>query len=82
MKRLYDLLLSMVAVCMTFSSCSDDTVTKTPLQVPVVSEGTKTVSTIAFSWTPVEGASQYAYELYDADDRQVSGYGGVTSATS
>ena len=82
MKRLYDLLLSMVAVCMTFSSCSDDTVTKTPLQVPVVSEGVKTVSTIAFSWTPVEGASQYAYELYDADDRQVSGYGGVTSATS
>ena len=82
MKRLYYLLLSMAAVCMTLSSCSDDTVTKTPLQAPVVSEGAKTVSTISFSWAPVEGASQYAYELYDADDKQVSGYGGVTTATS
>ena len=72
----------MAAVCMTLSSCSDDTVTKTPLQAPVVSEGAKTVSTISFSWAPVEGASQYAYELYDADDKQVSGYGGVTTATS
>lgn len=82
MKRLYYLLLLAIAsVCTTLTSCSDDVV-KTPLQAPVVSEGTKTVSTLSFSWAPVEGASQYAYELYDADDKLVSGYGGVTTATS
>ncbi len=72
----------MAVAITTLTACSDDTVTKTPLQAPVVSEGVKTVSTIAFSWAPVEGASQYAYELYDTDDKLVSGYGGVTSATS
>ena len=37
-----------------FTSCSDDDL-KTPLQQPSLMEGVKTVSSIAFSWEPVEG---------------------------
>lgn len=62
-----------------FTSCSDDDL-KTPLQQPSLMEGVKTVSSIAFSWEPVEGASQYAYELYDTNEQVV--LGGVTNTTS
>lgn len=63
-----------------FTSCSDDDDLKTPLQQPSLMEGVKTVSSIAFSWEPVEGASQYAYELYDTNEQVV--LGGVTNTTS
>ena len=53
-----------------FTSCSDDDDLKTPLQQPSLMEGVKTVSSIAFSWEPVEGASQYAYELYDRSEER------------
>ena len=63
----------------SLSSCSDDE-TKTPLAQPTVTEGAKTVSSLSFNWEPVAGASQYAYELYDADGNVV--LGAVTTTTT
>ena len=81
-KKIYSLILWMVAMCTMFSACSDSSVEKTPLQAPVISEGGKTVSSLSFSWSPVEGASQYAYELYDAQGSVVDGCAGITNTTS
>lgn len=80
MKKIYSILLLLVMVCMGFSSCSSDDVVKTPLEAPTLSAGETKVSSLAFSWQPVAGASQYAYELYTADGDVV--LGDVTSATS
>lgn len=80
MKKIYSILLLLVMVCMGFSSCSDDDVVKTPLEAPTLTAGETKVSSLAFSWQPVAGASQYAYELYTADGDVV--LGDVTSATS
>lgn len=80
MKKIYSILLLLVMFCMGFSSCSDDDVVKTPLEAPTLSAGETKVSSLAFSWQPVAGASQYAYELYTADGDVV--LGDVTSATS
>lgn len=82
MKKIYRLFLLMAIAGIGFSSCSDDSVEKTPLEAPVISQQDKSVSMLSFSWTAVEGASQYAYELYDANDNLVSGCAGVTTATS
>lgn len=75
-------LLLMAALLLTtaFTACSSDDVVKTQLETPTVTEGDKTVSSLAFNWQAVGGATQYAYELYDADDKVV--LGDVTSATS
>lgn len=64
------------------SSCSDDDdVVKTPLSTTNITEGAKTVSSLNFSWQPIEGATQYAYELKE----KASGtyvLGGITNTTS
>lgn len=60
-------------------SCSDDD-TKTPLAQPTVTESAKTVSSLSFNWDPVQGASQYAYQLFDAEGNVV--LGAVTTTTS
>ena len=77
--RLGMLLVVALFSTVMFTSCSDDDL-KTPLQQPSLMEGVKKVSSIAFSWEPVEGASQYAYELYDTNEQVV--LGGVTNTTS
>lgn len=74
------LLMAAFLLATTFTACSSDDVVKTQLETPAVTEGSKTVSSLAFNWQPVAGASQYAYELYDASDKVVQG--GVTAATS
>lgn len=75
-------LLLMAALLLTtaFTACSSDDVVKTQLETPTVVEGDKTVSSLAFNWQAVSGATQYAYELYGADGKVV--LGDVTSATS
>lgn len=70
----------MTAIVFGLASCSDDEVTKTPLLPTSISEGAKTVSTLAFSWTPVADATQYAYELKDEAGSVV--LGGTTNTTS
>lgn len=73
------LVAALVAVAAT--SCKDiDNLVTTQLASPSVNAGDKSVSTLAFSWTKVEGASQYAYELVDANGNHVTG--GVTTTTS
>ena len=79
-KNLYSIFLMMTAIVLSLTSCSEDEVTKTPLSPTSISEGAKTVSTLAFSWTPVDGATQYAYELKDEAEDVV--LGGTTSTTS
>lgn len=79
-KNLYSIFLMMTAIVLSLASCSDDEVAKTPLSPTSISEGAKTVSTLAFSWTPVDGATQYAYELKDEAEDVV--LGGTTSTTS
>lgn len=74
------LLMATFLFSTTFTACSSDDVVKTQLETPSLTEGDKTVSSLAFSWTPVSGASQYAYELYTEDGTAV--LGDVTSATS
>ena len=74
------LLMATFLFATTFTACSSDDVVKTQLETPSLTEGGKTVSSLAFSWTPVSGASQYAYELYTEDGTAV--LGDVTSATS
>ncbi|MGM9779791.1 MAG: hypothetical protein ACI3ZD_15880 [Prevotella sp.] len=80
-KELYRIFLMMTAIVLGFASCSDDDeVAKTPLSPTAISEGAKTVSTLAFSWTPVADATQYAYELKDEAGTVV--LGGTTNTTS
>ena len=75
------LLMAAFLLTQTLASCSDNaTQETTPLAATTLTAGGKTVSTLAFSWSPVEGASQYAYELFDADGKTV--LGGVTTSTS
>lgn len=80
MKKIHHILFLLVMVCMGLASCSNDDVVKTPLDAPTISAGETKVSSLAFSWQPVNGATQYAYELYDTDGQRV--LGAVTSATS
>lgn len=74
------LLMAALLFATSIVSCSSDDVVKTQLETPTVMEGDKTVSSLAFNWQAVSGATQYAYELYDADNKVV--LGDVTSATS
>lgn len=69
-----------VALTMGITSCSDDEIVKSPLDPTSITEGAKTVSTLSFNWTPVNGATQYAYELSDPNGTVV--LGGITSTTS
>ncbi|MGM9733621.1 MAG: fibronectin type III domain-containing protein [Prevotella sp.] len=80
-KELYRIFLMMTAIVLGLASCSDDDeIAKTPLSPTSISEGAKTVSTLAFSWTPVADATQYAYELKDEAGEVV--LGGTTNTTS
>ena len=74
------LLVAALLLSIAFASCSSDDVVKTQLETPTIVEGNKTVSSLAFNWQAVSGATQYAYELYDADGEVV--LGDVTSAIS
>lgn len=80
MKKIYHILFLALVACMGLASCSSDDVTKTPLDSPSITQGAAKVSSLAFSWKPVSGATQYAYELYNPDG--TVNEGGVTSATS
>ncbi len=73
------LLMAALIGTAALTSCSDDD-TKTALAQPSIAEGAKTVSSLAFSWQPVSGASQYAYELYDNQQNVV--LANVTQTTS
>ncbi len=79
-KELHIIILMLATINFGLTSCSDDDAEKTPLDITSITEGTKTVSSISFSWTPVAGATQYAYELSDAEGTVV--LGGTTNATS
>jgi len=59
MKKIYSILILLVMLCMGFSSCSSDDVEKTPLEAPTLTAGETKVSSLAFNWQPVAGASQY-----------------------
>ncbi len=80
MKKIQYILLLAVMACLSFASCSSDSVVKTPLDTPTIAQGEIHVSSLAFSWQPVSGATQYAYELYAPDGNVVTG--GTTSTTS
>lgn len=80
MKKIYSFLLLLVMTCVGITSCSDDDITKTPLDAPALSAGETKVSSLAFNWQAVNGATQYAYELYDAQEKLVMG--DITSTTS
>ena len=77
--RLAMLIIAALLGTAALTSCSDDD-TKTALAQPTIAEGAKTVSSLAFSWQPVSGASQYAYELYDNQQNLV--LANVTQTTS
>ncbi len=78
-KRLGALLAVALLAVAGLTSCSSDD-TKTPLAAPTLTEGAKTVSSIVFNWQPVDGASQYAYELYDNQGAKVTA--DVTTTTT
>ena len=81
MKKIYQILFFCLLVAsMGLTSCSSDDVEKTPLEAPTLAVGDTKVSSLAFNWQAVSGATQYAYELYDASGKVV--LGDVTSATS
>ena len=80
MKKIYYILLLAVVACMSLVSCDCDDAEKTPLDTPAITAGETKVSSLAFSWQAVNGATQYAYELYDASDNLV--LGDVTTTTS
>lgn len=81
MKKIYQILFFCLLVAsMGLTSCSSDDVEKTPLDAPTLAVGDTKVSSLAFNWQAVSGATQYAYELYDASGNVV--LGNVTSATS
>ncbi len=80
MKKIYHLLFLAIMVCMSLTSCSSDDVVKTPLDTPSIIQGETKVSSLSFSWQAVSGATQYAYELYDANEQLVKG--DVISTTS
>lgn len=71
MKKIYSILFLLIAVSLGFSSCSDDDVVKTQLEAPAISSDITKATSLSFNWQPVAGATQYAYELYDANDNRV-----------
>ena len=80
MKKIYHILFLALVACMSLASCSSsDDVTKTPLDTPSIAQGATKVSSLAFNWKPVSGATQYAYELYNSDTLVI---GNVTTETS
>lgn len=80
MKKIYQIFLLLLMLSMGFAACSSDDVEKTPLDTPALTVGTTKVSSLAFNWQAVSGATQYAYELYDANGDRV--LGDVTSSNS
>lgn len=81
MKKIYSyLLLAVATLSLAACSSSGDCVEKTQLAAPALVEGARTVSSLAFSWQAVDGATQYAYELYSPSGDVV--LGGVTNTTS
>lgn len=71
LNRIFAIVMGIV-VCGAFPSCDDDS-EATPLDNPEVSNDVATVSSLTFSWDAVEGAVQYAYELYDPEEKLVDG---------
>lgn len=79
-KGIYSIVMLLALMATALTSCSDDEVVKTPLNAPTLAEGIKTVSSLAFNWNAVDGATQYAYELRNPEGSLV--LGNMTSATS
>lgn len=63
-----------------FTSCKDDDPVVKPLQTPNGDVYAATVSSLTFYWESVQNATQYGYELKDADGNVVAG--DVTNGTS
>lgn len=81
MKKIFSFLAIAAVAVLGLASCSsDDDVVKTPLTAPTLNAGATTVSSLAFTWSAVDGATQYAYELYNPAGTVV--LGGVTETTS
>lgn len=80
MKKSFLYILFALVASLGLASCSDDEAAKSQLGTPSLTQGATTVSSLAFSWEAVEGATQYGYELYDASGNVV--LGDVTSTTS
>lgn len=82
MKKIYFLLL-LAVTALGLSSCSDNdgvSAGKRPLEQPVVASTQATVSSLTFTWSAIDGATQYAYELLDADSTRIGG--GVSAKTT
>lgn len=81
MKKIFSFLAIAAVAVLGLASCSsDDEVVKTPLTAPTLNAEATTVSSLAFTWSAVDGATQYAYELYNPAGTVV--IGGITSTTS
>ena len=75
-------MLAGILLAPALASCSDDDeIEKIPLDITSIAEGAKTVSTLNFSWQPVSGAVQYAYELREKTSGEII-LGGITNTTS
>lgn len=76
----YKVLLLLAALTWGLTSCDDDELVKTPLDLTEITEDARTVSTLSFTWSAVPGATQYAYELTSPQGDVV--LGGITNTTS
>lgn len=76
----YKVLMLLLALTWGLTSCDDDELVKSPLDLTEITENARTVSTLSFTWEPVAGATQYAYELTSPQGDVV--LGGITNTTS
>lgn len=79
-RHIIGIVIVTIGAVLAMTSCIDDELVKTPLDPAVISQEARTVSSLSFSWTPVEGATQYAYELRDDGGALV--LGGMTPTTN
>ncbi len=47
--------------------CSDNDVVSTPIATPETTVGNSTYNSLSFSWDPIAGATQYAYEFTETE---------------
>lgn len=78
MKRHLLYIFAAAAICPALTGCSDDD-TLLPLDAPEVTNPAASVSSLTFAWDAVEGATQYALELYAPDGNKIKTL--VTTAT-
>lgn len=80
--KLYDitLLLASALLLTTVSACNDDEVMQTPLETATGALDNTSFNTLSFEWDRVAGATQYSYQLEDANGHVIATE--VTSLTS